>query len=408
MPARVLLRHHALHESIRDEALPQRVLQCISDSIVPQRKEALQYLRHCIPSIVFDGKEIPMGARYYITFRQSTFSYVLISLENKTRSTVLVLELPPDLTRLVRTYIDSIDTIMFPATNGSFMNDSSFSKFCSGPKGWNPNRARHAMSNHLMETNAPSKVKQAIATGMSTSIRTLHGDGDGLRVRRVSPNDGVGAYFTSFTPTREANIATAYMKYLLAKPYVGFFCVVKVRGERMVGKVVSVSDQGVASFVIYELGISEKNVVVLGAPDETSKCMALVDVNKVTAIECVLRGLHAPTYSDEHGWHWTSLGIDQVRALLPSTKVTLSRGLLFPSKMEIFPGQIIKVHDSIAEVRGAEKINDTTIIIHMPLTLVGDKEWTVEQGSSVARACRSKVSLLVEWFYTDFGYIKVR
>jgi len=397
---RITLRNHSLHACIGSAMSPSRVLQCVVDSIVPQRKETFQYLRHCIPTVKLHGDEIRNQERYYITFRPITYSYVIIMLENKTTSSVVVLELPVDLNQMLGMYLDTIDTIVFPSKDGGFLSDGGFSKLSPLVK-WKTNRARHAMSNYLDATHAPMRLKQSVAIAMSTSLKTLHGHGH--VTRRVDPSDGVGSYLTSYTRSNEAHIATTYVKSLLMKQYMGFFFVVKLRGETTIGKVLSVSNGGVALFVRYELAILD-HVVVLQLPGEMSKCVATIDdVNKVTSSEFVLKGLHAPIYSDEYHWHWNLL-MDQVKAFLPCPKVILTRGLRMPSEIEVFVGQIIKVDDCVAEVRGVEESN----LVYMPLTLVGDGEWSVQPSTSVARVSRNEVSLILEWYYTTYGNIKLR
>jgi hypothetical protein len=162
---------------------------------------------------------------------------VIIALENKVSTTVLVLELPSDLTRMIRSYLDSVQTVVFPTAQGYFMSDPTFSKF-SGVA-WPVNRGRHSMANHLFEARAPEIVKESIATAMSTSLKTLHGVG----ARRVSQGEGVGSYLTNFTASRAAHTASVYMKSVLLASYLGFFCI-KLKGETTIGKIVGVSDQG--------------------------------------------------------------------------------------------------------------------------------------------------------------------
>jgi hypothetical protein len=154
-------------------------------------------------------------------------------------------------------------------------------------------------------------------------------------------------------------------------------------------------------FVAYELCCVDERRVDLVTPTEATKCMVMIDVKK--AIRFPLRGLNAPLHSESR-WHW-NLSLDDVRSFLPKVPpgCGIKKTLSLPSRMPLFPLQIVKLDHRLAEIRGMEG----DLVVYMPLT-INDGQWAIHSDDCVARASRHDVCLIVEWYYTDHGTIKIR
>jgi hypothetical protein len=393
---------------ISDNETKFAFLFTLSDALLPARPETMQYLKYGHPSAP-SLQTIPAEERFFIHFREQRGAFNIVQRENKTGRN-LATEVPPELTDMVKLYLDAIDPgPVFPrkvraGTPAQSLAKSQFQTllidgFASiGLEGATIMNARHAVANHIASTAITgSSIQQAYAKGMNTSIKCLFGTVPTCMVRSTA-GSGARAYATKLTDVAQAFPAVQHHRHLIFKRPYEALVVVRVRQHFEVGKIVATTSND-ATAIILEMDADRRSHAM---PTEEEARAVRVPLGDATKAQ--LAGALAPTFSN---------GVYDINPTIVEGAIRASDlksvRAYKATEMGCEQGQIVLMEDGgVAEVRSSE----AAPLVVLPYRQIANDsyttEWILEAHSAVIAVARNKVSVAVDWGITASGTVVIK